>query len=53
MGRHFALIGAMRSDQRAARSMACIAFVIFLSIAFWAGALWIADFLIRVGSLGY
>lgn len=53
MGRHFALSGAIRPDQRAARSMACIAFVIFLSIAFWAGALWIADFLIRVGSLGY
>jgi len=53
MGRHFALIDAVRHDQRAARSMACIAFVIFLSIAFWAGALWIADFLIRVGSLGY
>jgi len=53
MGRHFALIDAVRHDQSAARSMACIGFVIFLSIAFWAGALWIADFLIRVGSLGY
>lgn len=53
MGRHFALIGAGRSEPRAARSMACLAFVIFLSIAFWAGALWIAEFLIRVGSLGY
>jgi hypothetical protein len=30
-----------------------LAFVIFLSIAFWAGALWIAEFLIRVSSLGY
>lgn len=53
MGRNLALAGAGRPDQRAVRSVACLAFVIFLSIAFWAGALWIAEFLIRVGSLGY
>ena len=50
MGRNFALAGA---GQRGARSMACLGFVILLSLAFWAGALWIAEFLIRVSSLGY
>lgn len=53
MRRHFALAGAGRTDPRAARSVACLAFVIFLSVAFWAGALWIAEFLMRMGSLGY
>jgi len=50
MRRNFALAGA---GQRGARSMACLGFVILLSLAFWAGALWIAEFLIRVSSLGY
>jgi hypothetical protein len=53
MRRNFALVGAARPEQRGARSVACLAFVIFLSLAFWAGALWIAEFLMRVGSLGY
>jgi hypothetical protein len=53
MRRHLALAGAGRPQQRAVRSVACLAFVIFLSIAFWAGALWIADFLVHVGPLGY
>lgn len=52
MARNLALPGEGR-NQQATRSVACLAFVIFLSIAFWAGALWIAEFLIRVGSLGY
>jgi hypothetical protein len=53
MRRHFALAGAGRPQQRGARSVACLAFVIFLSIAFWTGALWIADFLVHVGPLSY
>jgi hypothetical protein len=53
MRRNLALAGAGRPEQRGARSVACLAFVIFLSIAFWAGALWIAEFLIRMGSLGH
>lgn len=53
MGRNIALAGSGRTGQRGARSMACLGFVIFLSLAFWAGALWIAEFLIRVSSLGY
>jgi len=51
MRRNLALAGSGRAG--AARSMACLGFVIFLSIAFWAGALWIAEFLIRLNSLGY
>lgn len=53
MRRNLALAGAGRPEQRAARSVACLAFVIFLSIAFWTGALWIAEFLMRMGSLGF
>jgi len=52
MRRNLALAGA-RPEQRAGRSLACLGFVIFLSLAFWAGALWIAEFLVRLGSFGY
>jgi hypothetical protein len=48
MRRNWALVGEGRPDQRGARSLACLAFVVFLSLAFWAGALWIAEFLIRL-----
>ncbi|MDB5446205.1 MAG: hypothetical protein JWQ97_1522 [Phenylobacterium sp.] len=53
MRRNLALLGATRPGQRAVSSMACLAFVVFLAIAFWAGAVWIAEFLLRVGSLAY
>jgi hypothetical protein len=53
MARNLALVGTGRTRPRAARSVACLAFVVILSIAFWAGALWIAEFLIRIGSVGY
>jgi len=53
MRRNLALAGSGQSDHRGVRSMACLGFVILLSLAFWAGALWIAEFLIRVSSLGY
>ena len=54
MRRNWALVGADRTDQRGVRSLACLAFVIFLSIAFWAGALWIGEFLIRlISTHGY
>ena len=54
MRRNWALVGSGGSDQRGVRSLACLAFVIFLSIAFWAGALWIAEFLIRlISAHGY
>jgi hypothetical protein len=53
MARNLALVGAGRTGPRALRSVACLAFVVLLSVAFWAGALWIAEFLIRIGSAGY
>jgi hypothetical protein len=53
MRRNFALIGSARPDHRAVTSVACLAFVLFLAVAFWAGAVWIAEFLIRVSQLGY
>jgi hypothetical protein len=34
-------------------SIACLAFVVFLAIAFWAGALWIGNFLLRVSAAGF
>jgi hypothetical protein len=54
MRRNLALISAMRSDHHhTARPVTCLAFVILLSLAFWTGAVWIAEFLIRVSQLGY
>ena len=54
MRRNWALAGAERTDQRGARSLACLAFVVLLSFAFWAGAVWIADILIRlISAHGY
>jgi hypothetical protein len=38
---------------RSVSSMACLAFVVVLAIAFWAGAVWIAQFLIRVSATGF
>jgi hypothetical protein len=54
MRRNLALIGVERHDHNAhARPVTCLAFVILLSIAFWTGAVWIAEFLLRVSRLGY
>jgi hypothetical protein len=50
MGRKLAVAGEGRSVQKAAGSMACLAFVLVLALAFWAGAVWIAEFIIRVSS---
>ncbi len=54
MRRNLALIGVERHDHNAhARPVTCLAFVILLSIAFWTGAVWIAEFLLRVSRVGY
>ena len=42
-----------RTVQRSVSSVACLAFVIVLASAFWAGALWIGKFLIHVSALGF
>lgn len=54
MRRDLAFGGATRRPAtRALGSVACLAFVLFLALAFWAGALWIAQFLLRVGAGGF
>jgi hypothetical protein len=51
MRRKLALAG--EPTEHPARPVTCIACVVALSTAFWAGALWIANFLIHVGQFGY
>jgi hypothetical protein len=53
MRRHLAFGGAARPAHRGVTSLACLAFVVVLAAAFWAGALWIAQFLLRVSSSGF
>ena len=48
MPRNVAFGGASRGAARGLTSIACLAFVGMLAIAFWAGALWIGNTLIRV-----
>ena len=45
--------GTARPAIRSAKSIACLVFVMGLAIAFWAGALWIGNFLIQVTSSGF
>jgi hypothetical protein len=51
MERKLAAAQQMRSGHGAAGSMACLLFVMMLSGAFWAGAIWIAESLIRISGL--
>jgi hypothetical protein len=54
MRRNVAFVAATSSEpHHTARPVTCLAFVVLLSVAFWAGAIWIAEFLIRVSQLGY
>lgn len=54
MRRHVAVASPTAgSDRRSASSIACLAFVLAMATAFWAGAVWIAQFLIQVGSLRF
>ena len=50
MARHLAFGGAARPLGRNASSVACLAFVALLALAFWAGALWIGEHLLRASS---
>lgn len=43
MRRDLAFSGVARHAERPARSIACLAFVALLGVAFWAGAVWIAE----------
>ena len=44
-----AIIGASaRPEAKGLGSIACLAFVAFLAVAFWAGAVWIGETIIRL-----
>lgn len=47
MARNLVFGGAARPLGRNASSVACLAFVALLAVAFWTGALWIGEFLLR------
>jgi hypothetical protein len=54
MRRHLAFGGAARPVvNRGVSSVACLAFVAVLGLAFWAGALWIAQLLVRISQTGF
>jgi hypothetical protein len=49
-----ALPGSVRIPHRAATcSVACLAFVLFLATAFWAGVVWVAASLLTLFSGGF
>jgi hypothetical protein len=50
MARNLAFGGGARPLGRSVRSLACLAFVALLGVAFWAGALWLGQVLLRVSS---
>jgi hypothetical protein len=50
MRRELSLRGAARPTERTARSIACLAFVAALALAFWAGAAWIVQAFVRLNS---
>jgi hypothetical protein len=54
MRRNLAFGGAARpAANRGASSLACLAFVAILAVAFWAGALWIAEIAMRLNQSGF
>ncbi|HEY3948594.1 hypothetical protein [Phenylobacterium sp.] len=53
MGRHLAYGGMSRPMARSASSVACLAFVAILGSAFWAGAVWIGEALLRWGASAF
>ncbi|MES2341596.1 MAG: hypothetical protein V4597_07955 [Pseudomonadota bacterium] len=48
MQRNPVITGVTRGPARAASSIACLAFVALLAVAFWAGALWIGTELLNL-----
>ena len=53
MARHLAFGRAARATGRGASSIACLAYVVLLGLAFWAGAFWLGQILLRTGASGY
>jgi hypothetical protein len=48
MAYHATYAGAPRRQTRALSSVACLAFVALLGMAFWAGAVWIGQALLQL-----
>lgn len=54
MRRNLAYGGVARPElTRSVSSVACLAFVALLGVAFWAGALWIAQLLVKFSQAAY
>jgi hypothetical protein len=52
MARHLVYGGAARPLGRGVSSLACLAFVAALGVAFWAGAVWLGQLILSVSGLG-
>jgi len=53
MGRHLVYGGAARPVGRSVSSLACLAFVALLGVAFWAGAVWLGQLIFHVSASGF
>ena len=54
MRRNLAFGGVARREMtRGVSSVACLAFVGLLGLAFWAGALWLGELLLRISQNGF
>ena len=45
--------GAARPTAKSVSSLACLAFVALLGVAFWAGVMWIGQLILRVTGFGF
>ena len=53
MARHLVYGGAARPLGRGVSSLACLAFVAVLGVAFWAGAVWLGQLILSLSGVGY
>ncbi|WP_297696758.1 hypothetical protein [Phenylobacterium sp.] len=54
MRRHLVFGDAARPEvSRSVSSLACLAFVALLAVAFWAGALWLGQLVVRISQVGF
>ena len=51
MARELAFTGVARQVDRPVRSIACLVFVAILGAACWAGAVWVAEYVLRMAPL--